>query len=426
VQGVPTVSNLGQVAAADTSLRKADEFLQRLLTADPGDPNALVRAAHVEQSRMIIADTERRDDDALAHTVRCGEYLERLMQSGRATPAHIRDALPLFSNVGLSYMNRGHLDEALRYDRRTVDFARSVGDDKVLAQSLSLLANTLRLTGDVDAALAPILEARRVAESSSFTSIMRKNLFLYGILIREGEILGADESISLNRPGEAIEPLRRAVALVEQLASQDPNDVTSRDRVATASRYLADILRHDHPRQALDIYDHAVEREREVKDGVRARRAEAQLLANASYPARALGRLNDARRRVDAAFDLLRVTGDYPAAAIPANGGASSTLRALADHLAATGETARSSDVYRELIERVVASRPEQDLQQTFELSRIYAAYARLLDRAGKRQEAQDAAARRLDLWRGWQIRSPGNPVVRQALLADARAGLSP
>jgi serine/threonine protein kinase/tetratricopeptide (TPR) repeat protein len=420
VQGVPVRPNLGQVDAATESLRKADVFLERLLADDPGNPELLAMGADLEQNAMIIADSQHQPAEQLRHTQRCAEYLDRLLGAGRLSPSQRRIGLMALTNVGLSYTNRHRLDDAIRYERRTVELARSAGDAATESQASSMMANALRLKGDVEAAVPAIAEARRVAEAARFPSELLKSLALYGILLRQGQILGADEGISVNRPDEAIEPLQKALDLMEQLAVQDPNDNTSRDRAATAGRQLADIVRHRDPSKALTIYDRAIQRLREQKVSARTRRAEALLLARSSYSLSSLGRSREARARIDAAFELLRATGDYPAARIESDGEAASALRALADVQDDSGDPAAAAKTYRELLDRIMASHPdpERDLRQATDLSGIYRGFARVLTRVGLPADAAAIDARRSNMWSAWDRKLPGNPFVRRQLTA--------
>jgi serine/threonine protein kinase len=418
VQGVPVRPNLGQFAAATESLRKADVFLQRLLADDPRKPDLLSMGAELEQNAMILADSQHHDREALAHTRRCAEYLDKLLDGGRASPTQVKAVIATLGNVGLSYSNQHHVEEAIRYDRRVVDLARAAGDTANLSQGLSALANALRFAGDLDAALPAIVEARHVADGMSYPNELLKSLALYAVLFRQGQILGADQGVSLNRPDEAVEPLQRAFDLMDHLAAQDPHDNTSRDRVATAARQLGDIIRHRDPQKALAIYDRAIQRQREQTSNARARRAEALLLARSSYPLRSAGRCKEARARIDAAFELLRAVGDYPAAAIEADREAAASLRALADEQSETGDAAAAVKTYRELLDKVMASHPdvEHDLRQANDLSEIYLGFVRVLNRGGHATEAADLNARRVSLWSVWDRKLPGNPFVLRQL----------
>jgi tetratricopeptide (TPR) repeat protein len=418
VQGVPIFANLGEPDEAVASLRKADTFVQQLLTADRNRPAALLLAAHVEEALMIIEGSRRRGQEALAHTRRSGDYLDTLIRSGRASPADLRNALPSFANVSLSFQNCDEIDDALRVSRAAVELARPT-KGQGLADALSVLAAALRLKGDLEPALAAIIEARRLDESIAFKSDMQRSFIVYGVLLRQGQILGADEGISLHRPDQAIEPLQRAFDLMDQLAAKDVNDATSRDRIATVGRQLADIVRRRDPQTALDIYDRAIARQRETKGGPPARRAEARLLANSSYPMRSLGRSREARARIAHALDLLRGVGDYPAPTIDPDREAAAALRALADDQAAGGDMARALSTHQELMDKVLASHPnqERDLRAADNMSRLFVAHARLLRQAGRTRKAAEADARRENLWQGWDRRSPSNPYVRSQLL---------
>jgi hypothetical protein len=202
----------------------------------------------------------------------------------------------------------------------------------------------------------------------------------------------------------------------------DLKDYQGRTNLAEPGRYLADILRHSDPQQALQIYDHTLLRIREVPNDVAARRAEAVLLAASSYPARWIHRENDARSRIDAAFRLLRETKDYPVENIKPGSEADIAVRALGDHYAGTGQSQEAIETYAGLHRRIVASNPDplNDLPNAASLSQLEASLATLLRRMGRTQEAVSLERNRLDLWRQWDRRLPGNPFVRRQLTASA------
>jgi tetratricopeptide (TPR) repeat protein len=164
VQGVPPRSNLGQFANAQESLRKADTFVEHALASAPGRLDALLLSADIAQDRMILADSEHRPADALVQARRCASRLDALMQNGRIPPDQRKRVAVLLTNVAQGYMNMRRLDDAVRYARRAVDMARSLDPaGEALAGGLSLLANVLRQSGDLDGALQSITEAHRIA-----------------------------------------------------------------------------------------------------------------------------------------------------------------------------------------------------------------------------------------------------------------------
>jgi len=66
----------------------------------------------------------------------------------------------------------------------------------------------------------------------------------------------------------------------------------------------------------------------------------------------------------------------------------------------------------------VMASKPdaENDLQNANALSRIYVAIEGLERVTGRREEAASMNVRRMDLWRAWNRKLPGNSYVLRQL----------
>ena len=390
-----------------------------MLAETPGDPAALSLEAEIEQDQMILADSQNQPAHAREYGRLSAAHLDALTRGGHASAEQMNGPAAEYANVALSCMNRHELTDAVRYAERAVDLARSPGSPgDYLPVGLSLLANALRQSGDLEGALARITEARKIAESAAFSNEVEKAFSLYSILWRQGQILGSDEGISLGRPDAALEPLEKAFHLMEQQASKDPNDATSRDREATAAWQWGDVLRHSDPARALEVYDRGVMREREIKNNVKARREEARLLARSSYPLRSLRRSREAAQRIDAAFELLCATKDYPSAKIELGQISETVIRALGDQQAASGHPDQAIATYRDLLDKVMPSSPDagNDLGRANDLSRIDLSLARV-----SRTEGQSGEAARLDrlrqgLWREWDRRLPGNSFVLRQL----------
>jgi tetratricopeptide (TPR) repeat protein len=240
------------------------------------------------------------------------------------------------------------------------------------------------------------------------------------VLWREGVILGQVDDISLDRPSEAIAVLQQAFDLTEEWAQKDPNDSSSRILLASAGRELGRILLHRDGRRALALYDQALLRIREVKNNAKARRAESLLLAGSSYALRALHRSAEAQQRIDQAFSLLRETKDYPADRIDPDNEVDAALRAFGDNLAEIGQPQRAAEVYQELLDKIVAFKPDpqNDLKHATKLSRTYEALASLDRRNGHAEDAATLEARRLEIWRHWQSKLPNSPFVLQQIAA--------
>ena len=187
-----------------------------------------------------------------------------------------------------------------------------------------------------------------------------------------------------------------------------------------AGHYLGDLLRHTDLQRAMEVYDQSLMWVREVPIDVAARRLEAILLAGSSYAARGMHRESDAKARIEAAFRLLRDTGDYPASALKPGSEADIAVRALADDDGETGRLEQAIRRYQELRRSLLASNPDprNDLVNAVSLSALDASLAALLRRAGAPDQAAAFEAGNGDLWREWNRRLPNNPFVMRELVA--------
>ena len=362
VQGVPAALNLGDFKAAETTLQKGAALADMVLARRPRDPRALHRAAATAQDRMIIADTEGRRDDALAHARAAAAYAEAFLGLGSASQQEFNDMAALFGNLAVGHVNMHLYDDGARFARRQVEIVRAHGlNPRLHAFGLSVLANALRSQGDLDSAFVAIRDARAIADRVTYPNDAAKMMDRYGILLREGLILAEDRAPSLNRPDEAIATLQEAFALVEGAAARDARDVMSRGRVVTIGRELGDIQRWRDPAAALRYYDAALARLGEIPHNLKTRRDRAVVLAESSYALRRLNRAAAAKARLDEAIAILEATGDYHAEHFDLDSEPAHVMRAMADHHADVGLTPAAIGLYERLIEKVRQASPELD-----------------------------------------------------------------
>ncbi|HSP67997.1 MAG TPA: hypothetical protein VLN48_09735, partial [Bryobacteraceae bacterium] len=111
---------------------------------------------------------------------------------------------------------------------------------------------------------------------------------------------------------------------------------------------------------------------------------------------------------------------DYPGDRIDPIHEADAALRALGDHLAETGQPLRAAEVYQELLDKIMAFKPDpqNDLQHAARLSQTYDSLAALDRRNGRAQDAAILGARRSEIWRHWQSKLPNNPFVLHQIAA--------
>ena len=181
---------------------------------------------------------------------------------------------------------------------------------------------------------------------------------------------------------------------------------------------LAGILSHSDARRSLAVYEHTLLHLAEVKNNSSFRRFEVSVLVASSYPLRRLGRVVEARQRLDAAFERLTQLKLYPSPQVKLGSEAEETLRALADYEAGNGSLSRAIEIYQQLLDQIQAAKPnpETSLADDLGMSNIYRAGAQLQRRAGHADLASALETRGRDLWKQWDRKLPNNAFVRRQL----------
>jgi serine/threonine protein kinase len=416
LQGVPIIQSLGQFKEAQQSLQKAIGLVDDVLRAAPNRQDALLLGAEIEQDRTIVLDTQHEWPDATVHAARSTGYCDRLTRLPGISEDEKLGVARIYLNIGQAHMNMHQYDAAIADMARGIELGRSTGTaSRMVAQGLSALANARRQSGDLTGALSAITEARALSEKMEFSDDTLRATTLYAILWRQGVILGEDESVNLNRPADALEPLEKAFDLVDRMAARDANDFSFRNRMGTAGQQLGDILRHTDPARALVIYDRTIQRLREVKPASSARGQLARVLAHSSYPLRSLHRNAEAKQRIDQAFKLL---AEDPSAVGIIGGEWDNTMRASADDQEASGNAEKARATLLDLQSKLLAlgPTPETDLRHANDISRLYDSLLRVDAKLGKYDEARAVQTERMKLWRLWDGKLPGNAFVKRQI----------
>jgi hypothetical protein len=110
----------------------------------------------------------------------------------------------------------------------------------------------------------------------------------------------------------------------------------------------------------------------------------------------------------------------YPAEKIKPGSEAEAALSALADYDAGNGNIGGAIEIYRKLVQQVLAggATPDASLEDAVDVSRLYAALAALHRRAHQANLAAGVEAQRLQLWRHWEALLPHNSFVSRQLNA--------
>jgi len=420
-QGDPTSPNLGQFAEAEISLNKAASFVDPVLAQDPTNRRGLFIAATIAHDRMNLADSQGRPQEELKEAAQTSLLIERFMSLGNIEPHDVYSMGYFYVNVAGAYYDLRHFDDAIRYCQRALDISEPVVTaHRLKGPILGVLGAARWQAGDLDGALKTTLEAIQLQEKEAAGGHASLRINLANALNFEGMILGRqDAEPSLGRTPEALAAFQQALEIAEDLARKDRLDYLGRHNVAVFALEVGNILRHSEPRKALPVYDQALARIREAKANASTERDEAELLAGSSYAVRWAGRNQEARQRIERAFQLLRDAQRYPADKVEPMSDAYDALRASADDFAETGQPVKAVEAYQQLLDKLMAWKPDiqNDLRDATCISRTWTALAELLRRTGRADEAEQLEARRSELWNHWTGKLPNAQfLLRQSL----------
>jgi tetratricopeptide (TPR) repeat protein len=413
VQGVPVGPNLGQIDQAGKNLQIADSLIHSVLKAQPGNRTALLRAAQIAHDRMILSGFNNRDAEAGAFADQSAEALEKF-HAEKGDGAEDSAILNTYLNVADHYVAEQQFDKALALTGRAIELSRTFDFAAYRGTLLWIKAKVLQRQGHLEDALHAIQESAALLDPGSAKGAHGRLSNFAQALVYEGKILGDEEGLSLGRHEDGLKSLKHAFEIVDSQVHQDPNDHGDIGRLATAAIPLARNLRRGDPQAALDVYNHMLGHLADMKEDVHLQAYSVRVLAGSSYPLRRLGRPAEARQRLDLAFERLRQLKYYPSDKIEPGSDAEEALRALADHEADTGNVPRALQIYQELLDRIAAAKPDPgvNLENATDLSNIYAAMAQVHRRAAQPDLAAALDSRRLELWRHWDQKLPGNAFV--------------
>jgi len=418
VQGVPIGANLGQVENAEKSLRAAQALVDSVLQAQPTNRTAFIRAAQIAHDRMVLAQGRRPNTEALPLARKADEWLEKYLDSGKVDDFVRQQVTIVATNVAGWYVHEDLMDDALRLIRRGIAIAMATNQPRSAGSLHINLARALRSTGDLDGALVAAREAVRLLEPAVGNASVGQDVGFALALSTQGAILGEADSVSLQRPQEAVETFERAYRIATGLAQRDPNDTLSRFSVFTNGSRLAGTLRQTDPQRGLAICDEVLLRLNEIHNNSRARRNEVSMLVTSAYLLRRIGRPAESRERLNTAFGRLRELKMYPAEQVELGSEPEKAIRALAEEEAADGNARRGIEIYEDLLSKIMATKPkpESRLADAYDLSTLYRAMAVLHRKVGQTDSAGAMEARRTELWQHWDRKLPKNTFVRRQL----------
>lgn len=418
--------SVGKSEQADDSEQKAQTLIEGLLKSRPTDRVALLRSSQIAADRMLIARHVKPQESlrfAKKAETQLNGYLGVASRQGKLDRAEAEDAILVSLNVGNEYDQDERFDDAIRVGRSTIDFAARTGWVSYEGAALMNLAKAYRATGNLDRALDAIRESIRILSLPGDRPSTGRQLALISASIAEGQILGEPDSISLDRQQEALDALGRAVNMARELARLDPQDTSSRQRIISAEVIRGNIIRDMEPAHALEMYADALNRVQEMKADKLAHMLDVEVSAAMAEPLRKLGRVAEARRRLDHAFQLLSQMKMYPAAKIELGSEADDAMRARAEFETALGNATTGTQLCAELLAGIsnAGGDTPRTLQDAVALSSFYRTAAEVYRAAGHNDPAAELDLRRLRLWREWARNETGNIFVAAQLKAVDR-----
>lgn len=426
-QGDPTSPNLGQFAEAEASLNNAARFVDPVLEKEPQNPRALFIATTIAHDRLNLADTRGDIAAELKHAADTVSLIERFMSTRPVEQHDLYSMRYFYVNVAGAYYAGREFDKVIRYCQRALDIpVPGTRANALRGAILGNLAAAQWQSGDLEGALKTSGESIDLEQTEAAGGHASLRINLANAYHLEGMILGRqDAEPSLGRTREALADFQKALDLAEDLANKDSTDYLGRHSVAMFGLEIGNIVRHNDPKKALAIYDHALGRIREAKPNAGTQRDEAELLVGSSYALRWLCRERDAKQRLDHAFELLQAAHRYPVDKVEPLSDTYDALRARADDYAESGQSAQAIDAYRQLLDKMLAWKlhEQSDLRDATCVSRIWTALADLLGRTGHNEEAERLQAQRTDTWNQWNEKLPhAQALLRQSLSHEARA----
>ena len=420
VQGVPVGPTLGQKDEAEKNLKLADSLIQSVLSKQPTNRIAMLRAAQIAHDQMILARFAHRDDEAHALAIKSAGWLEKY-HAGKEDEAEATGILNTYLNVADQFRSDGDDEKALQLCRRGGEIATLLERPANRGNFLWVAADVLQVHGRLDEALSTIEESVKLLDTGpDWATKISQTLNFQHALIYEGRILGQDNAVSLGRAQDALWPLQQAFDGADRIVHRDANDHASRGTLAMAAITLGGILVDSDARRALDIYDHALRHLAEVTNDVHLERYEINLRAGSSYALRKLGQINEAGQRLKTAVEQMKQLKLYPTDKIDLGSETGDALRALADHEAESGNLTRAIEIYKELLSETdpPESDPQFNLDDAIHVSTICRSAANAYRRAHLPDLASAMEHHRFELWQKWNQKLPNNAFVSRQLEA--------
>ncbi|MBL8230853.1 MAG: serine/threonine protein kinase [Bryobacterales bacterium] len=415
--------SLGEEKQAAESYRKAAALLARASAVRPPDRDAMRLLAKIEIHRLPMdtgADTDHGVSRARAVVKHAGKLLD-----ASASSEDYRIASVAYTSLAHALLDNSELSEAEQTMVLAVKNARRLAESNgaprawvELAVSLRVQADVFRYAGELEKGLASLDEAIRLLAVRQH-EVPEAIQELAHAHYAKGLMLGDTSGPSLGRYEDALEPLSRSKAFSRDRFLKDSSDLVARLDFAQSSLKMGRILQRTKPAEAISVYDAGLDAIARMP-ATSARRTTylVRLLCESTEPLRKLRRHAEAAQRLAKAVSLLRDSKRYPIRGITPGGPGEALLRVQAEGEVQAGRLPRAIALYEESLGMMNSEsvRKDQDLGDAVGYTAIQQRLRDLHHQAGNASQAGRLQADMLALWRRWNQRLPGNPLVGREL----------
>ena len=247
VQGMASLSNLGDTKGALESQEKSLRIIEKLCALQPDDQESASALGAAHELVSMALRRVGRSKDALDHTRQHLEIARNLMAKDPDSPRYKRGLADAYVNLGRLQASMGQLEEAIENHSRYLEYTQSL-----LAQQPAdnaVLSNLAMINGSIgelrmamkqyDLASSHFRDGERVARqiiaadpnNARFVNILANLLRSQGIV-----------QIKLGKPDDALPYYEEVLSLRTAQEEIDPADFHAKRNLAVAEFMIGDVF----------------------------------------------------------------------------------------------------------------------------------------------------------------------------------------
>lgn len=247
VQGMASLSNLGDTKGSLESQEKSLRIVEKLCALRPDDPESMSALGAAHELVSIALRRVGRSQDALDHTKKHLEIAKKLVAQDPASAKYKRGLAGAYVNLGRLQASMGQLDEAIENHAKYLEYTQNLLAQK--PSDIGILTNLAMINGSMgelrlvmkqyDQASAHFKEGERIARQiiAADPENVRIVNSLSNLLRSQGII-----QIKLGKPDDALPYYEEVLSLRSAQAEIDPADFHAKRNLAVAEFMIGDVF----------------------------------------------------------------------------------------------------------------------------------------------------------------------------------------